>query len=702
MAVAAAFCSAIILAYQVAAKAARDALFLSTFSITSLPAMSIAAAACGIVLMLLVGRAMRAMGPAHILPWIFCISGALHGMEWLFVARLKPAVSVIFYLHYAGLGALLISCFWSLVNECFDPHAAKKRIARIVAAGTLGAIAGGLLAERVAAVWSVPALLPVLAALHWLAGWAVTTMRPPGQPQRTAPAGGFTDGLTVLARVPYLRHLALLTLLGAAGAIMIDYIFKGQVKQAAASSPERIQQFCAVFYAGVSLLGFLLQTTATRTVLEKAGLSTAVTSLPVTVTLGSLGAWLFPGLGTATTARGSEMVVRNSVFRSGYELFYTPVAPEEKRAAKPVIDVGMDRLGELLGSAVIRALLWLPSAMVKSAILVTAAAAGLLGVWCAKRLNRGYVGSLERSLRNRAIELDLSQVEDKTTYTTVVKVLLPPVPGESPRQPVLADPVLRRIRDLRSDAAGRIRRGLEDGPLTPELAGHVIPLLARDDLAIEVATSLRQVAPAITGQLADALLDPAQDFAVRRRIPQVLSVLDSRRAADALVSGLEDKRFEVRYRCAKALRSVLDRNAALSIPESVVFDTVLRELESGKLVWESYRLLDGDDSGELEGRANRGLQQVFTLLSLILPREPVRIAFRALHTGDEMLRGTAIEYLDSILPRPVQQRLAVLLDDRRPVRPAARSREQILAALLRSHESIEIRLAEREFQAPRA
>ena len=699
--VAAALCSAIIIAYQVAAKAARDALFLSTFPITYLPAMGIGAAVCSMVLLLVVSRAMRAAGPARLLPWEFWISGALHAAEWLLVYPFKPAVAVLFYLHYAGLGALLISGFWSLLNECFDPHTAKRSIGRIVGAGTLGAVGGGLLAERVSAMWTAPALLPLLAVMHWLAAWAVTTMRPPVRVTAGGQtSGGLTAGLRLLAGLPYLRHLALLTFLASASAAMLDYIFKGQVKLAWASSPEMIQRFCAVFYTGASLLGFVVQTAGTRPALEKAGLGGTVSALPAAVTLGSLGAWLFPGLTSATVARGSELMTRNSLFRSGCELFYTPVLPDEKRAAKPLIDVGLDRLGDLLGFAAIQCMLWLPAGAARGAILGSAAGAGLLGLWCARRLDRAYVGSLEKSLRTRAVELDLTQVEDKTTYTALVRVLEGSRSYESRTEAAPADPLLRRIGDLRSGNAARIRRALQERPLTPEVAAHVVQLLARDDVAGEALEALRHAAPAMVGQLVDALLDPAQDFAVRRRVPQVLSGLDSRRAAEGLALGLEDKRFEVRYRCAKALRAVLENNPGLSIPESVVFDAISRELELDRLVWESHRLLDSDDADELGGRSSRGLQHVFTLLSLILPREPVRIAFRALHTGDALLLGTALEYLESVLPPPIQQRLAPFLDDRRPPKPAGRNREEILAELLRSHESIEVRLAELRSTAP--
>ena len=48
-------------------------------------------------------------------------------------------------------------------------------------------------------------------------------------------------------------------------------------------------------------------------------------------------------------ARGGESVFRGSLFRTGYELFFTPIPPHDKRAAKSIIDVGFDRLGDAVG-----------------------------------------------------------------------------------------------------------------------------------------------------------------------------------------------------------------------------------------------------------------------------------------------------------------------------------------------------------------
>ena len=162
--------------------------------------------------------------------------------------------------------------------------------------------------------------------------------------------------------------------------------------------------------------------------------------------------------------------------------------------------------------------------------------------------------------------------------------------------------------------------------------------------------ALQAIAPAITGQLIDALLDPGQDFAVRRRIPRVLSVCDSRRAFDGLAQALFDDRFEVRFQAGRALAQIQDRVRDIPVDQASIIEAVVRELSVDKEVWDTRRVID---AGEHE-IANVSSEHVFRLLSLILPRDPLKIAYRGLYSGDERLKGMALEYLGSVLPAEVR------------------------------------------------
>ncbi|MDA2923489.1 hypothetical protein MYX65_02325 [Acidobacteria bacterium AH-259-L09] len=121
-------------------------------------------------------------------------------------------------------------------------------------------------------------------------------------------------------------------------------------------------------------------------------------------------------------------------------------------------------------------------------------------------------------------------------------------------------------------------------------------------------------------------------------------------------------------------------------------------------MWESHRLLDQLEDDEensllvdefLKKRSSRSLEHVFTILSLALPKEPLKIAFRGLHTDKRDLKGTALEYLESILPEAIRKSLWPFLeDDRKAKRERTQSREEILAELMHSNQSIELNLAE--------
>jgi hypothetical protein len=178
----------------------------------------------------------------------------------------------------------------------------------------------------------------------------------------------------------------------------------------------------------------------------------------------------------------------------------------------------------------------------------------------------------------------------------------------------------------------------------------------------------------------------------------VFSVCVSQRAVDGLMLALDDLRFAVRREAGRSLLAISERNPRVTFDRDRMLATVLKEVTVGRPVWEGRRLLDDGSSDSpldafVRDRAGESLAHVFTLLSLVLPREPIQLAFRGLQTDDAHLRGTALEYLDSVLPTPIRQRLWPFLEPRAGRQPS-RNREEAIAALLRSNRSIELNLEE--------
>ncbi|MEP7327460.1 MAG: hypothetical protein ABI836_16030 [Gemmatimonadota bacterium] len=725
-AVLAAIASAAMIAFQVAGKATRDALFLSSFPVTRLPLMVITSAVISLLVVLWAVRRMSRYGPWRFIPGLFATSVVLLLLEWALLPRAREAAAVLVYLHFTVLGALLISGFWSMVNERFDPRTAKRQMGRIGAAGTVGGLIGGLLAERTAAMFTVDYMLPLLALLHLVATVGVHALRRTrrvraSEPPRPPAPTSIVHGLRLVGGNSYLRNLAALVMLCTVSEGLFDFVFKSRATATYGNGDHLLQVFAA-FYTGVALLTFLVQSGVGRVALERLGLAGAVGSLPAAVGVTGLGALVVPGFASAAFARGTEAVLHNSLFRSGYELLFTPLARHEKRATKTMIDVGAVRIGDIVGGALVQLAIMTLAHGAVAVLLGTAVVVAVGSLLITRLLQDGYRRTLEKSLVAHGAVADFAAAAESMEYPTNFETLntidlsqlagvetlsAEPMPVMEPAGPAgltAAEPVdstLHRIMELRSGDRGRVRAALEIGPLTPELVPNVIPLLAWDEVARSAADRLRSIAPSIVGQLLDAMLDPEQEFSVRRRIPGILISAPSGRTVDGLLPGLQDKRFEVRYRTGRALVELQQRHG-LAVPADRVLAAVEREVTVDRSIWESQRLLgELEDASEaplmdefLRERAGRSMEHVFTMLSLVLPAAPLKIAYRGLFTDDDLLRGTALEYLENALPETIRRRLWPFLEDRRTGRGATRDREAIIADLMASNQSIALNLEE--------
>jgi len=727
----AAACAFSLIATQVAGKATRDALFLTNFNVASLPLVLIASAALSIVGVLVSTRAMAKRGPLRVIPPLFFASGILLVLEWLLATRSPRPAACLVYLHIAGLTSILISGFWSIINEHFDPRSARKSIGRIVGGATLGGLFGGLLAERVAAYASVLWVLPLIAMLQIASGILLLRFRSGGSGLTTTEEHAHQNetshesGFRVLMRVGYLRNLALIVLLGNVVATMVDFVFKVQATQTFTSGAE-LTRFFAVFYTVVSVMTLLVQTGMTRLLLESIGIANTLAVRPAVMAIGGLVTLPTMGLIGPGILRAVDAVVQSSLFRSGYELLFTPVAPADKRRTKAIIDVGADRMGDIVGGAIIRLVIFLPIALADNILVILAVVLSAIGFWIARALRRGYIRALETNLVNRGDALGTPENRPVGMRTMMMEsftgIDLPVALGDlgtGDAAPVTTDearatsttqthplstldPEVSSLIALRSGDANRVRSELRrTRTVGPVLAAQVITLLAWDDVSSWASRTLAKSAPAITGQLIDRMLDGHEDFAVRRRIPRILATCNTSRAQEGLLTALADPRFEVRFQAARALARIHQQAPSLALSSDVVYAAVQRETRVDPTLWHEQRIIDAPEEGEpqlidgsLQTRTSRSLEHVFTILSLVLPRAPLQVAFKGLLTSDPGLRGTGLEYLESVLPKDIWKALQPFLDDTRPRTDATRPGTEVLDELMRSSQSIELNLEE--------
>jgi hypothetical protein len=304
-------------------------------------------------------------------------------------------------------------------------------------------------------------------------------------------------------------------------------------------------------------------------------------------------------------------------------------------------------------------------------------------------LSRGYVTSLTQSLRSRAISLDANVLQDAVTLRTLAgaginrgellaamaeRAAAPDAGSidfaggdatmwgtqtmtvqelregrDAASDDIAVDRVLRDVADLRSGNPDRLRRVLRRSTrLDRHLVPYVISLLARNDVSSLAVSALHHAVDSATGQIVDMLMDADASPVIRRRLPQVLAGSRSPIAIAGLLHALDDAEFEVRFRSAGALMRSREAHPGLGIPRETVFAAAVREARRASPLLQQVASNPAD---------HRSLELVFRILSLAFDPEPLKLAQRALRSDDPQLRGTALEYLETVLPANVFEEL---------------------------------------------
>lgn len=710
------------IAQQVAGKATRDALFLTSFKVEDLPPMVIASAVLSLCAVLWVAGRLVRHTPAKVVPLVFAVSAAGLLAEWGLAFTMPRVAAVALYFHSAVFGAIVVSAFWSLVTETFRGHSARRAVTWIAGGGTAGGVIGGLITWRLSDVVPLASMLPVLAAINAICVWgclrlqatpksvdtpAETEVEPLPEPVEViaTPEVPRATAFAILRGAPYLQNLAFVVGLGAVTSSLLDYVFYSSAVQHYAKGPQLLA-FFAQFWLVVGLLSFFVQTVIARYALEKLGVGITVAMLPALVLVGGVAAFAAPGLASTVFLRGSEATHTNSLFRSAYELLYAPLSEEKKRATKTIIDVGCDRLGTAAAGGIAMATLALVTRPRAGLILlVIAMACAFVCVVRSLRLHGGYVGLLEDGLRQAAdqmtptiVPVPAQSAREVAVRDAIVEQLEPDLEARRTGAPVESiDNEVQSVLALRSGEKVRVRAVLaSDEPLTAPLVAFAVLLLADKEFHIDAINALVKAAPSATGQLVDALCDPRVDFHARRRIPRVLARCPTIAAAEGLLRGLNDERFEVRFACGRALLNLRAKSSVVAISVESVVAAVKREIEHSTHVWDPD--VDSDDDDDDQGiggegedaphlverlrrdRLDRNVEHIFNLLALHLDPASLRTAFKALHEADDALRGTALEYLETVLPGEVRDLVWPFFGEIRPMR-AARPANEILADL---------------------
>jgi len=317
---------------------------------------------------------------------------------WLLFRSLPSTEDIwvgrIFFVWTSVFNLFVVSIFWSLMADLFQPAQAKRLFGFVAVGGTGGAVAGSAATAFLASRITPTNLLLLSVALLLLAAIAANRlMATAPEPEAGDSAGddrplggGVLDGIRTVFASPYLLGIVGYMLLYT---ITATFLYFQQAEIVEASFAERAAR--TVFFARIDLavntLTIITQVFLTGRIVRRIGIALALAALPLVCVLGFAAVGLAPTLMTIAVFQVLRRSGNYAVARPCREMLYTVIPRDAKYKAKNFIDTFVYRVGDQVGAWSYAALgaLGLGAAAI-SMVAVPLAAAWLgVGLWLGRR-----------------------------------------------------------------------------------------------------------------------------------------------------------------------------------------------------------------------------------------------------------------------------------------------------------------------------
>lgn len=279
---------------------------------------------------------------------------------------------LVFWVWANTLIVVLVTQFWLLVSDIFNPREAKRLIGFFGSGGILGGIFGGILAVFFAKsqafnfllLFAAGMLLACVFVVHFIFLLQKKRGDHPNNQVSSASKGpqkaekmGFKDLAGSVLRNPYLRLLAAVVTLTWIVSTLIDFQFKGVINLKI-SAKDDLTAFFAIFNTILLIFSFVLQLLLTSRIIKKFGIRLTLLIYPVLLLLFSLGiaaAPAFMAIYFGILIKGSDKSLSYSLNQSVRELLYIPISPELKSRSKIFIDMFLNRFAKGIGALLLMA-----------------------------------------------------------------------------------------------------------------------------------------------------------------------------------------------------------------------------------------------------------------------------------------------------------------------------------------------------------
>ncbi len=495
---------------------------------------------------------------------------------WWFFQQEWSWVPVIFWLWANIFAIVLVTQFWMLVNDTFNPREAKRLIGFIGSGGQLGAILGSLLVGALARTKAFSVLLLIAAALLSLAILAVlrifkwqkkrasTEEREAAEREegaKTTAEVGFRDALETTRKSVYLRLLAGIMLATLIVSTLVDWQFNSVVGTRVAGG-SRLASFFGYFNAGTMAFAFFFQLLLTSQIIRNFGIRITLLIYPLVLLFcsGGIGAVAYASIVPAILIKASDKSLAYSLNQSVRELLYIPISIGQKYKSKIFIDMFVNRFAKGLGAVI----LWLLLAFfpkVTAIRVISLTVIGVIAVWIYLNLRGGreYANLVKKRLELKwergdklvaeKMDVDFTKLvfdtlESKNRSSVLYALHLFDLINQDKLTPEVKKLISYKADEVRVSSLGTLFEQAETG-LGPtgqdELGEDVLKKEVAEIMALDVYQSL------LKDYIEKTLEDKGEASTVARlEAAKAIGLMDpSAPAAEKLADLLEDDSVEV-------------------------------------------------------------------------------------------------------------------------------------------------------------
>lgn len=395
----------------VLSKAAQRALFLAAYPRSRIPdafiisALSLAAAS------FLASALAARMGPTRLVLALLGVSTGLLLGARLALAGEVPAAPMALYVLIEVVIGLLVVQSWTVVTEVLDVRSAKRLLPLIGNAAGIAWALGGFAVPAIVGWIGTADLLVLAAALLAAAGLAVRVIERRDLGGRAARGArgttlwaGARAGMRYVRKVPLLRVLAVITVLGLLIELVLDFQLLAAAQSHYATAPDRISSFMGLFFGITGAAGLLAPLLFSGRVLTRFGSAKSTLVEPACVLVGALLFFAVPEFAVIVAVRGAHRLFGQALSSPARAQIQTTIPSVRRAQASALLKGVLAPLFYAAGGAVMKLL---PGDLDIKWLALPAAGFAAAMLWTVGRgLGSAYLSALRHSVDRRQLDLD--------------------------------------------------------------------------------------------------------------------------------------------------------------------------------------------------------------------------------------------------------------------------------------------------------